>query len=169
MVSKHPLQGKGGIYYAGAWCGYGFHEDGLVAGMQAAQAMGAQVPWTARAACPKISLMDTIFMRVFDRFARAALKRGQLRIILPNGEELLYSEHTLLCARVICHICTCGKDMCKNILSNRLKGTFSDELLAQSVLLVDKSFRACLNWLLQLNFDLVALTYIKPNWLVCWP
>ena len=30
------LQGVGGIYYSGAWMGYGFHEDGLKAGMAAA-------------------------------------------------------------------------------------------------------------------------------------
>jgi len=30
------LQGKNGRYYAGAWMGYGFHEDGLKAGLAAA-------------------------------------------------------------------------------------------------------------------------------------
>ena len=31
------LQGKNHTYFAGAWMGYGFHEDGLKAGLQAAQ------------------------------------------------------------------------------------------------------------------------------------
>jgi predicted NAD/FAD-binding protein len=30
------LQGQGGIYYSGAWMGYGFHEDGVRAGQSAA-------------------------------------------------------------------------------------------------------------------------------------
>ena len=30
------LQGQNGRYYAGAWMGYGFHEDGLKAGLAAA-------------------------------------------------------------------------------------------------------------------------------------
>lgn len=33
------MQGGRGRYYAGAWMGYGFHEDGLKAGMAAAQAL----------------------------------------------------------------------------------------------------------------------------------
>ncbi|KZE31483.1 hypothetical protein EV683_11135 [Crenobacter luteus] len=39
------LQGRHRTWYAGAWAGYGFHEDGLKAGMAVAQALGAPVPW----------------------------------------------------------------------------------------------------------------------------
>jgi uncharacterized protein len=39
------VQGRGGIWYAGAWLGYGFHEDGLTAGLRVAAALGGEVPW----------------------------------------------------------------------------------------------------------------------------
>ena len=35
----HQLQGQQGRYYAGAWMGYGFHEDGLKAGLAAARSL----------------------------------------------------------------------------------------------------------------------------------
>lgn len=37
------LQGQGGIWYAGAWTRYGFHEDGLLSGLTAAQDLMAKV------------------------------------------------------------------------------------------------------------------------------
>jgi uncharacterized protein len=37
------LQGVGNTYYCGAWTGYGFHEDGFVSGMAAAQALLAKL------------------------------------------------------------------------------------------------------------------------------
>ena len=92
MLCAVATQGEGSLYYAGAWCGYGFHEDGLKAGMAAAVALGARVPWRARAACPKISLADSFFLGTFDRFARMAIQLGSLRLILPNGEERLYGS-----------------------------------------------------------------------------
>ena len=39
------LQGKNGVWYAGAWLGYGFHEDGLTAGLRVANALGVVPNW----------------------------------------------------------------------------------------------------------------------------
>lgn len=39
----HQLQGQQGRYYAGAWMGYGFHEDGLKAGLAAARSLLADM------------------------------------------------------------------------------------------------------------------------------
>lgn len=35
------IQGNGGLWWAGAWCGYGFHEDGLKAGLRAVRGIDA--------------------------------------------------------------------------------------------------------------------------------
>lgn len=40
------VQGQNGIWLAGAWTGYGFHEDGLKSGVRVAQALGAVIPWS---------------------------------------------------------------------------------------------------------------------------
>ena len=39
------VQGDGGIWLAGAWGSYGFHEDGLKSALRVANAMGIHAPW----------------------------------------------------------------------------------------------------------------------------
>jgi predicted NAD/FAD-binding protein len=40
------IQGKGGVWYAGAWTGYGFHEDGLKSALRIAAAFDAAPAWS---------------------------------------------------------------------------------------------------------------------------
>jgi predicted NAD/FAD-binding protein len=42
------IQGAGGIWYAGAWLGHGFHEDGLRAAVAVARGLGVAPPWEAQ-------------------------------------------------------------------------------------------------------------------------
>lgn len=46
------IQGRGGVWYAGAWTGWGFHEDGLRSGLRVAAALGARPGWAVDAGPP---------------------------------------------------------------------------------------------------------------------
>ena len=39
------IQGQRNTWFCGAWCGHGFHEDGLASGLAVARALGAEIPW----------------------------------------------------------------------------------------------------------------------------
>ena len=39
------MQGKGHLYFCGAWTRYGFHEDGLMSAVAVAKSFGCSIPW----------------------------------------------------------------------------------------------------------------------------
>ena len=41
------IHGLNRVYFCGAWAGYGFHEDGLKAGIRVAKLLNAPIPWAA--------------------------------------------------------------------------------------------------------------------------
>ena len=49
------VQGDNGIWLAGAWGGYGFHEDGLNSALRVVNAMGILAPWQPAAALAGLS------------------------------------------------------------------------------------------------------------------
>ncbi|KAK8165531.1 hypothetical protein IWX90DRAFT_166474 [Phyllosticta citrichinensis] len=61
----HKIQGTRGVFYAGAWTRYGFHEDGFLSGINiACDHFGGDVPWervetkTIRGNSPEFSTKD---------------------------------------------------------------------------------------------------------------
>ena len=42
------IQGHQGVWFAGAWCGHGFHEDGFQAGRRVAESMAGQTALPAQ-------------------------------------------------------------------------------------------------------------------------
>ena len=46
-AQKHlaDVQGEGGVWLAGAWGSYGFHEDGLKSALRVANGLGVHAPW----------------------------------------------------------------------------------------------------------------------------
>ncbi|GAB5389346.1 MAG: NAD/FAD-binding protein [Alphaproteobacteria bacterium] len=46
------IQGRNDIWFAGAWMGWGFHEDGLASGLSVAQQLGAALPFDLGLASP---------------------------------------------------------------------------------------------------------------------
>ena len=43
------IQGQGGVYFCGAWSGWGFHEDGIASAVRVVQQLGITPPWQANA------------------------------------------------------------------------------------------------------------------------
>ena len=44
------IQGHNGLFFAGAWTGFGFHEDGLKSAVAIAKTLGVEIPWETKVA-----------------------------------------------------------------------------------------------------------------------
>lgn len=58
------VQGRGGVWHAGAWLGWGFHEDGLRAGLRVATALGARPSWAKDVGAPSPSVEEQVALRL---------------------------------------------------------------------------------------------------------
>uniref|UniRef100_A0A7S0TSE4 Amine oxidase domain-containing protein n=2 Tax=Hemiselmis andersenii TaxID=464988 RepID=A0A7S0TSE4_HEMAN len=84
------IQGQGGVWFCGAWCGYGFHEDGIKAAVSVVEAMGGSVPWRPRPTSPNVSWSHWLYMRAVKAMASKSVTKGSMRLILPSGHEMTF-------------------------------------------------------------------------------
>jgi predicted NAD/FAD-binding protein len=64
------IQGEGGVWWCGAYCGAGFHEDGLQSGLAVAEALGGvRRPWTVPNESGRIFLDPEIHAPALDAAA----------------------------------------------------------------------------------------------------
>jgi len=88
------LQGKDKVWFCGAWCGYGFHEDGIKSAVDCVDEMlgKSSVPWSPRACDPKLSTVTKMILPMFQRACTGWLPANKrLRMILPDGSERVMS------------------------------------------------------------------------------
>ncbi|EKX37689.1 hypothetical protein GUITHDRAFT_165417 [Guillardia theta CCMP2712] len=86
------IQGVKRTWFCGAWCGYGFHEDGMKSAVNVVEKMGGMIPWVPRPTSPYMPLLTRFVCSSVHRFAGRAIKRGSLRLIMPNGTEVVYGN-----------------------------------------------------------------------------
>lgn len=49
------IQGQDRVWFCGAWCGYGFHEDGIASAIAVAQDFGVAAPWQGTPALAEVA------------------------------------------------------------------------------------------------------------------
>ena len=86
------IQGQHRTWFCGAWCGWGFHEDGLKSAIEVAKGLGAPPPWVARSLSPKIPLLHSWAIRTFEKVGQRVITKGSLSLLLPNGCEIVLGQ-----------------------------------------------------------------------------
>ncbi|KAF1991720.1 FAD/NAD(P)-binding domain-containing protein [Aulographum hederae CBS 113979] len=85
------IQGTRGVYYAGAWTCYGFHEDGFASGVKVGRMLGGSVPWEvvdakfSRGKAPVLNWKDYLLRAwiVFIQFFIVMF--GSVGSVFPGG------------------------------------------------------------------------------------
>ena len=96
--------GRRRTWFCGAWCGYGFHEDGIKAAVAVVEKLRVTLPWTPRPTSPYTTWGEAASVATVDRLLRAAVTMGSIRFIMPNGSERTYGGATTSEAtRRVCH------------------------------------------------------------------
>lgn len=85
--SLPEIQGQGGVFFAGAWGGFGFHEDGFKAGAAAAALVAGDAKWRPLANPPqfRIGYVDSVARASTLAFLRQFVKVGTLHIREVGG------------------------------------------------------------------------------------
>ncbi|KAF3457852.1 hypothetical protein FNV43_RR02512 [Rhamnella rubrinervis] len=97
-LELHRIQGKRGIWFCGAYQGYGFHEDGLKAGMAAANGiLGESFALLSNPKHMVPSLMETGARLFVTRFLRYYISSGCLILLEEGGTMFTFEGSTKRC------------------------------------------------------------------------
>ncbi|CAO1635858.1 unnamed protein product [Parajaminaea phylloscopi] len=96
-----PLQGKDGVFFAGAWLNYGFHEDGFSSGLRAAESLGARLPFDVRSAERAVPKRDVALLVIsLIESLRALISPWLLLVSYPIVVALTLGLESLVNAAV---------------------------------------------------------------------
>ncbi|KAF8016606.1 hypothetical protein BT93_H1967 [Corymbia citriodora subsp. variegata] len=98
LLELHQIQGKRGIWFCGAYQGYGFHEDGLKAGMAAAHGVIGQshsVLENPQHMVPSLKEIGARFL--VTRFLRNFISTGSITLLEEGGMMFNFEGTTQRC------------------------------------------------------------------------
>lgn len=107
-LQAHERAGRN-VWFAGAWLGSGFHEDGIRSAVAIATSLSADgvtpPAWARRVGAPEHPALQLIRgpspaktsaqslgLRVFESLARRGIRKGVFRMVLPDGNDLVFGR-----------------------------------------------------------------------------